>query len=271
MSVRRIAALLAGLLLAAMFANAASRNNNIRIKVLDSETQAQAAGDNGVPNNCDQLTFDAYCRSGRSAPVVSTLLVQEADGPPFRITCTIESRFSKCTPLPVGESFEAKRGKHGITVYYVDENGKLRSQLYKLVPGNGRTVATATPAGPATVTPPTKAPAAVRATPAPAAAPVATPATPAPAPTAAADAGVVGEVTAGSKPATVKCEFSSTPAGAEVTVDGRYVGSTPSVLGLTTGTHVVVVSMSGFAQWKRQLDVTSGSELTINAVLQKTQ
>lgn len=54
-----------------------------------------------------------------------------------------------------------------------------------------------------------------------------------------------------------------------MTVDGRYVGSTPSVLGLATGTHVVVVTMNGFAEWKRQLEVSPGSELTVNAVLQK--
>jgi hypothetical protein len=69
----------------------------------------------------------------------------------------------------------------------------------------------------------------------------------------------------------VKCSVSSTPSGADVTLDGRYVGSTPSVLGLTTGTHVVVISMAGFAQWKRELAVTAGSDLTVNAVLQKAQ
>ena len=68
---------------------------------------------------------------------------------------------------------------------------------------------------------------------------------------------------------TVRCTFGSTPAGAEVTLDGRYVGSTPSVLGVTVGTHIVVISMPGFAAWKRELAVASGSELTVNAVLEK--
>ena len=40
MSMRRMAVLQAGLLLVAMFANATSRNNAIRIKVLDSETRS---------------------------------------------------------------------------------------------------------------------------------------------------------------------------------------------------------------------------------------
>jgi hypothetical protein len=69
----------------------------------------------------------------------------------------------------------------------------------------------------------------------------------------------------------VKCNFSSTPAGAEITLDGKYVGSTPSEIELITGTHVIVFSMPGFAQWKRDLTVLSGSQLTVNAILQKSE
>jgi hypothetical protein len=67
----------------------------------------------------------------------------------------------------------------------------------------------------------------------------------------------------------VKCNFTSTPAGAEITLDGKYVGSTPSEIELVTGTHAVVFSMPGFPQWKRELTVLPGSELTVNAILQK--
>jgi len=69
----------------------------------------------------------------------------------------------------------------------------------------------------------------------------------------------------------VKCSFSSTPAGAEITLDGKFVGSTPSVLDVGVGPHVVEVSLPGFVQWKRELTVSAGSELTVNAVLQKAQ
>ena len=228
------------LVLMALFANAASRNNMIQIKVLNSQTQSSAPDDNGVARNCDQVTFDAYCRSSRTAPLVNSLLVQEGDGTPFWVTCTAESRFSRCVPLEAGVSFEAKREKHGITIYYIDGQGKPRSQLYTLVAGE------------------TMAPAASAAS-RPGASPADTGQGPAAGPTAA-------------RPReTVKCSVSSTPSGADVTLDGRYVGSTPSVLGLTTGTHVVVISMAGFAQWKRELAVTAGSDLTVNAVLQKAQ
>lgn len=232
------------LLLVALFANAAKRNDMIQIKVLDSKTESSTPDDNGVAKNCDQVTFDAYCRSTRTAPLVNTLLVQEGDGPPFRVACTAESRWSRCVPLEAGVSFEAKKEKHGITIYYIDGQGKARSQLYTLVAGE-------TMAAPAS--------SAARAASRSSAAPADTEQAP-------------GTATAAARPRqTVKCSFSSTPSGADVTLDGRYVGSTPSVLGLTTGTHVVVISMSGFAQWKRELAVTAGSDLTVNAVLQKAQ
>jgi hypothetical protein len=264
MSVSRIAALLAGLLLVTMFANAATRNT-IRIAVLDSETRSSGVDDNnGVPLNCEQLTFDAYCRSSRTAPLVNTLLVQEGNNPPFRISCTAESKMSKCTPLPKGETFDARREKKGVVVYYLDDKGKVRSQLYTVVAGDAKgKAAAATPAGntaPAV-------PAAAGATPASAASAE----NPAQAPVQSSGQ-TPSVVVATSRPQeTVKCSFTSTPAGAEVTVDGRYVGSTPSALGLTTGTHVVVVSMAGFTQWKRELAVEAGSELTVNAVLEKAQ
>jgi len=81
MSMRKIAALLASLLLVAVLANAASQKDTIRIKVLDSVTRALAPDNNGVPQNCEQLTFDAYCRSTTNVPLLSTLLVQEDNQP----------------------------------------------------------------------------------------------------------------------------------------------------------------------------------------------
>jgi hypothetical protein len=69
----------------------------------------------------------------------------------------------------------------------------------------------------------------------------------------------------------VKCSFSSTPNGAEITLDGKYVGSTPSAIQLSNGTHTVEISLPGFTVWKRDLTVASGSELTVNAILEKGQ
>jgi hypothetical protein len=254
---RRILASLAGLLLAVVSASAASEDT-VRITVLDSLTRASTAdNNNGVPQNCEQLTFDAYCRSTTNVPLISTLLVQEDDKPPFRISCTIESRYSRCIPLPKGESFDARRAKHGLEVYYTDGKGKERRQLYTLVDAE-----VGKPAGGKSV----PAPAAVAASPVGAA----------PQQSSAAPVTAVGSVAAGSvqpalpeKEARVKCDFSSTPAGADIMLDGKYVGSTPSQIDLVTGTHVIIFSMPGFAEWKRELTVLPGSALTVNAILQK--
>jgi len=252
---RRIAALQIGFLLAAMLANAASKST-LRITVLDSATRALASDNNGVPQNCDQLTFDAYCRSTTNVPLLSTLLVQEDNGPTYRISCTVESKYSRCVPLAKGESYDAKRTKHGLEVYYEDDKGKTRRQSYTLVAENGKAGGAPVPA------------AAVSPKPVPAAAaPQQSSPVPAPAPVAVAPQQASPEKI----PEKAKCNFSSTPAGAEITVDGKYLGSTPSEIPLSAGTHVVVFSMPGFAQWKRELTVLPGSQLTVGAILQKEQ
>ena len=234
-------------LLAATSASAAVKSNAIRIVVLDSETRSLNAADNGVPKNCDGVNFDAYCHSSTTAAVINTLLVQEGNHPPFRIACTIEARWSRCVPLPKGESFDAKREKRGLVIYYPDDNGKVRGQLYTYVASDANTGPAESPAAtPAQSPAQPPAPAVVHADPAPVAAPAAV-----------------------TPQASVKCSFASTPSGAEVTLDGKYVGSTPSVVGLSTGTHVVQISLPGFAQWKRELTISPGSELTVNAVLEK--
>ncbi len=267
MSTRRIAALQAGLLLVAMFANATSKNM-MRIKVLNSETRSVSPDDNnGVPLNCDELTFDAYCRSTRNATatLVNTALVQEGDGTPLRITCTADSKGSKCVHLPIGETFDARKGKHGITVYYVDEKDKTQSQWYTLVDTGAKsgpppnTAAVANQPRPATenagqgpTAPVPHTAARVQSS------PVASSAPPA--------------VSAQEVPTQkVKCNFSSTPPGAEISVDWRYVGNTPSEIGLSIGTHVVSLSMPGYAEWKRELTVAADSVVNVAATLEKTQ
>ncbi|MGA6986574.1 MAG: PEGA domain-containing protein [Terriglobales bacterium] len=283
MSMRRMAVLYAqvGLLLLAVFAHAASRSKDIQIKVLDSETKQFNDDNNGVPLNCDQLTFDAYCRSTRNPPMISTLLVQAGDGPPFRIRCTIESRNSQCTPFAKGETFDARREKHGLTVYYVDDKGRARKQFYTFVDSGGKAgpppvvaaaaiqpIPAAKDAGQPQVAPAQHRAAAAQNSPAPAAAaPVAAMAqsSPAPAP------GPPPASTQEALTAKVRCNFSSTPPGAEITVDWRYVGSTPSEISLRPGTHIVVISMQGFDEWKRELTVAADSAVNVTANLQKTQ
>jgi PEGA domain len=61
----------------------------------------------------------------------------------------------------------------------------------------------------------------------------------------------------------------STPDGADITVDGKYSGSTPSKLTLTTGDHTIVVDASGYTAWQRTITITQGNEININATLDK--
>ena len=264
MSTRRRTALQAGILLVAILANGASLKKSIQITVLDSETRAVNLNDNnGVPTNCEQLTFDAYCRSTSTTPLVNTLLVQIGNEPPFRIQCVMESRFSRCTPLQRGESFEARREKRGITVYYVDDKGKARKQFYTLVNDGGKTGPP--PPAVAVATPPSAPPAENVTRPISGTSPVTpAPAQRSPVQTAAVAASPVPMVK-------VKCDFTSTPPGAEITVDWRYVGNTPSEIGLSAGTHIVVISMPGFAEWKRELTVGSDSQVKVAATLEKVQ
>lgn len=58
--------------------------------------------------------------------------------------------------------------------------------------------------------------------------------------------------------------------GADIEVDGAFVGSTPTTLSLASGTHQVSVH-SGNGVWQRNLQVTAGSTVTLNAQLAQSQ
>jgi hypothetical protein len=51
----------------------------------------------------------------------------------------------------------------------------------------------------------------------------------------------------------------STPPGADIEVDGSFVGNTPSTVNVAAGSHTIAVKKKGFADWTRTLNVTGGS------------
>jgi hypothetical protein len=64
-------------------------------------------------------------------------------------------------------------------------------------------------------------------------------------------------------------DIKSTPDGAEVTVDDKFMGSTPSSMRLAVGEHKITLGKSGFKSWERTMTVTAGATLTVDATLEK--
>lgn len=66
-----------------------------------------------------------------------------------------------------------------------------------------------------------------------------------------------------------KIHLESDPPGADIAIDGSFVGNTPSDLSVTVGEHSVSVKKVGFKDWERTLKVSSGSSVHLNAELEK--
>jgi hypothetical protein len=69
------------------------------------------------------------------------------------------------------------------------------------------------------------------------------------------------------QPATVTVK--STPPGADINVDGKFMGNTPSTIQLSAGDHVVSVEKEGLRPWQRGMTVSAGGNITIDAMLDK--
>jgi len=62
--------------------------------------------------------------------------------------------------------------------------------------------------------------------------------------------------------------ISSTPSGADIIVDGKFMGNTPSKISLPVGEHEILIEKPGNKSWKRRMNVLAGSAITINAQLE---
>ncbi|HET7207037.1 MAG TPA: PEGA domain-containing protein [Terriglobales bacterium] len=62
---------------------------------------------------------------------------------------------------------------------------------------------------------------------------------------------------------------SSNPTGADVLVDGDFVGNSPASLKLAPGKHAITVKMTGYKDWSKEITVQSGSEVQLTASLEK--
>ena len=71
-----------------------------------------------------------------------------------------------------------------------------------------------------------------------------------------------------SEPGTGIVRITSDPDGAEITLDGKFVGTAPSILKLAAGSHQIELKASGRQSWRRTLDVLKDSDVSLKAVLE---
>ena len=62
--------------------------------------------------------------------------------------------------------------------------------------------------------------------------------------------------------------LSSDTIGAEIYIDGKFVGDTPSTISLPSGTHQIAIKANGKKDWKREIEVMKGSQATLHPVLE---
>lgn len=266
---RNAVPLFLGLLLASgLFANSKSskpEGYDLTVRVVKSETSSLTVNNPNV-GACDQANYSAYCKYAATEFPQSRMVVEGGDKV-FNITCTAENRWSNCASLPVGDTFKARVEKRGLSILYRGLDGRQHKQLYEvLYAGAALTPLASSDAGDTAkplTTPDPNSNNNFESTPQ---APLrdsssrtaaTTPELP----------GLTGTVA--TSPEKAQCDFISKPLGAEITLDGAYVGNTPSALSLAAGSHQILMSLPGFEQWTRKIEILPGSSLSVQANMQK--
>ena len=67
-----------------------------------------------------------------------------------------------------------------------------------------------------------------------------------------------------------KLSITSTPDSADIEIDGNFAGNTPSDLAVAQGEHTITVKKTGYKDWKRTLKVAAGSNIRLNAEMEKS-
>ena len=116
-----------------LMSGAAIKSDRFRITILAADSQTINTNPDQPTRDCDLANYSGYCHERKVALVRNTMRVQEGNGNPFVITCVWDSRWSKCVALPIGQTFDARRDKHGITIFYENEKGGASKQLYTVV------------------------------------------------------------------------------------------------------------------------------------------
>ena len=61
----------------------------------------------------------------------------------------------------------------------------------------------------------------------------------------------------------------STPDHADISVDGKFLGTTPSTVRIASGDHSVTIEKAGFKAWQRIMTLTAGGNITLDVTLDK--
>lgn len=69
-------------------------------------------------------------------------------------------------------------------------------------------------------------------------------------------------------PDQVSLNIESIPPGADIEIDGDFVGNTPSTITVAPGSHQIAVKKKGFMDWTKTLNVTGGT-IHLNAELER--
>jgi len=67
-----------------------------------------------------------------------------------------------------------------------------------------------------------------------------------------------------------RVSVASVPDGADIEIDGNFVGNTPSDLEVQEGERSIVVKKPGFKNWERKMKVVAGSSIHLNAEMEKS-
>ncbi|HEV2349443.1 MAG TPA: PEGA domain-containing protein [Terriglobia bacterium] len=61
----------------------------------------------------------------------------------------------------------------------------------------------------------------------------------------------------------------STPNHSDITVDGKFLGTTPSTVRISSGDHSVTIEKEGFKAWQRVMTLVPGGSITLDVTLDK--
>jgi hypothetical protein len=62
----------------------------------------------------------------------------------------------------------------------------------------------------------------------------------------------------------------SEPDGAEIAVDQKFAGNTPSTLHIPAGDHAIAIVGKGYQKWERSMTLRAGESITIRATLDRS-